>query len=172
MMNYGVALFPSKPLQDLANSYRMRYDPHYTLIPPHVTLKEPFELEEQELPSVVKRIREIAKGVDPFPLEVYKVDTFYPVSNTLFFKIREHSALTELYEQLHTPPFKRNEKYSFVPHLTIGQNLSYDELSDNLGRLKMKQIQHEEIVDRIQLLYQLDNGSWTVYETFKLGKEE
>jgi len=35
----------------------------------------------------------------------------------------------------------------------------------------MTKIDHEEMVDRFHLLYQLENGSWTVYETFRLGKE-
>ena len=38
-MKFGVVIFPSKKLQDLANSYRKRYDPHYSLITPHLTLK-------------------------------------------------------------------------------------------------------------------------------------
>lgn len=42
-MKYGIALFPSKKLQDLVNSYRKRYDTHYALVPPHVTLKTAFE---------------------------------------------------------------------------------------------------------------------------------
>ena len=47
-----------------------------------------------------------------------------------------------------------------------GQKLSSDEHSDVLGQLKMQDISHEEVIDRFHLLYQLDNGSWTVYETF------
>jgi 2'-5' RNA ligase len=35
----------------------------------------------------------------------------------------------------------------------------------------MQGINHEETVDRFHLLYQLENGSWTVYETFRLGKD-
>ncbi|WP_017728297.1 YjcG family protein [Halalkalibacterium ligniniphilum] len=171
-MKYGVALFPSKTLQDVANSYRMRYDSHYSFIPPHVTLREGFELDEKDLPTIVDQIRSIASEATPFSLEVYKADTFYPQSNVLFFKIREHEMLTFLYNRLHEPPFPKNHDYNFVPHVTIGQDLSQDELFDVLGQLKMKQFHHEELVDRIQLLYQLENGSWTVYETFLLGKEE
>ncbi len=39
-MKFGVVIFPSKKLQDLANSYRKRYDSHYALIPPHLNVKE------------------------------------------------------------------------------------------------------------------------------------
>lgn len=169
-MKYGIALFPSKSLQDQANSFRMRYDTHYAQIPPHITLKDPFELEEDQLPQLLKSLKEIAKNADPAYIKVYKVDSFYPQSNTIFFKIQEHESLTYLYEALHQD-LNEAKPYSFVPHLTIGQDLSEDEHADIVGRLKMKEFEHEETIDRMQLLYQLENGSWTVYETFRLGKE-
>ena len=66
---------------------------------------------------------------------------------------------------------EQNLDYAFAPHITIGQKLSNDEHSDVYGSLRMKRFDHEETIDRFHLLYQLDNGSWTVYETFRLGKE-
>lgn len=170
-MNVGIALFPSKPLQDQVNSFRMRYDSHYALIPPHITLKEAFEINDEELPTLVKDLREIAQKATPAVIDIYKVDSFYPLSNTIFFKIREHESLTFLYDQLHSDPFSPNSKYGFIPHLTIGQELSDDEHADVVGRLKMRNFEFQEIINRMQLLYQLDNGSWSVYETFHLGKD-
>ncbi|CRH79619.1 Uncharacterised protein [Chlamydia trachomatis] len=35
----------------------------------------------------------------------------------------------------------------------------------------MLDISHEEEVKRVHLLYQLEDGAWTVYETFRLGAE-
>ncbi|WP_332691110.1 YjcG family protein [Halalkalibacter lacteus] len=169
-MKYGIALFPSKKLQDQANSFRMRYDSHYALIPPHITIKEPFEMSEEELPSFVQTMSQIAEKAEPIFIDIYKVDTFYPQSHTIFFKIREHETLTYLYEALHTKPFLSNEKYGFIPHVTIGQDLSSQEHADVLGQLKMHRIEHQETIARMQLLYQLENGSWTVDETFRLGK--
>src|SRR5699024_3657769 len=62
-------------------------------------------------------------------------------------------------------------QYNFVPHITIAQKLVEDEHSDVFGSLRMKKIALEDTVDRFQLMYQLDNQSWTVYETFVFGKE-
>jgi 2'-5' RNA ligase len=149
----------------------MRYDSHYALIPPHITLKEPFEVSEEQLPQLITNLSMVANDAIPAFIDIYKVDSFYPQSNTIFFKIREHESLTFLYDSLHSEPFSSNTKYGFIPHLTIGQDLSNDEHADVVGRLKMKEIKHQETINRMQLLYQLENGSWTVYETFRLGKE-
>lgn len=170
-MKYGVAIFPSKELQDKANAMRKRYDSHYSLISPHVTLKETFTLTALELQPVVDQLREIAKELKPFSLIVYKYSSFSPTSNSIYMGVQENEELLKLQKKLNNDTLAQKEPYPFVPHITIGQDLNDDEFHDILGRLKMKDIHHEEVCDRFQLLYELDNGSWTVYETFVLGKE-
>lgn len=170
-MKYGIVIFPSKTLQDLANSYRKRYDSHYSNIPPHVTLKSSFQSTEEEMKEIVKKIRRVVKEFDPFTLEVYKFSSFHPVTNTIFMKIKENETLTALHEALHFVP-QEEQQFQFVPHITIGQNLTNDEITDIYGRLKLEKVHHQEVIDRISLCYELENGTWTVYDTFILGKEE
>jgi 2'-5' RNA ligase len=170
-MKYGIAIFPSKALQDKANSLRKRYDSHYGLIPPHVTLKYPFEAEEHNIKALVKELRDIAKEVKPFTLKSGNVSSFYPTNTVIYFKITPSEELTILNNKMHEGIFPENKEYAFVPHLTIGQNLSDAEHADVLGRLKMLDYQYEEVIDRFHLLYELEDGFWTVYETFHLGKD-
>jgi 2'-5' RNA ligase len=170
-MKYGIAVFPSKKLQDIANSYRKRYDIKYSMIPPHLTLKDPFDINEGELEKMVEEIRNIAKECQPFKLHVYKYSSFYPVTNTLYMKVSENKELLELQEKLDQGPLEKKREHPFIPHITIGQEMNYDELSDVFGRLRLESIEHEEMVDRFSLLYQLDNGAWTVHETFLLGND-
>ncbi|MFS0882779.1 YjcG family protein [Metabacillus niabensis] len=170
-MKYGIALFPSKKIQDLVNSYRKRYDPHYALVPPHLTLKTAFEANDEDIEAITDELRKIAQLTSPIKLSIKKVSSFYPVNNVIYLKVEPTKELIELHEKLHTGGLNSQPEYAFVPHITIGQKLSDDEHSDVLGSLKMLDVQHEEMVDRFHLLYQLENGSWTVYETFLLGKD-
>jgi 2'-5' RNA ligase len=170
-MKYGIALFPSKKLQDLVNSYRKRYDPHYALVPPHLTLKTAFEASEDEVKMIAQELHKAAEDAKPLKISIKKVSSFSPVNNVIYLKVEPTEELQELHEKLHTGSLNSQPEYSFVPHITIGQNLSDDEHSDVLGSIKMLDIQHEEVIDRFHLLYQLENGSWTVYETFLLGKD-
>jgi 2'-5' RNA ligase len=170
-MKFGVVIFPSKKLQDLANSYRKRYDPHYALISPHLTLKAPFEVEDEQIDELTERLKGIANNIQPFPLHVLKVSSFKPVNNVIYFKIHLTEELAELHKALHTDIIGDPPEYNFVPHITIGQKLSNDEHSDVYGSLRMLRIEHEETIDRFHLLYQLENGSWTVYDTFRFRKK-
>ncbi|WP_042455364.1 YjcG family protein [Neobacillus dielmonensis] len=170
-MKFGVVIFPSKKLQDIANSYRKRYDPHYSLIPPHLTLKSAFEATEEEANIFADKLRKIAQDTSPFLLKTSKVSSFYPVNNVIYFKVEPTSELNNLEKLINHEFSSQNPDYAFVPHITIGQKLSNDEHSDVYGSLRMTKFDHEETIDRYHLLYQLENESWTVFETFRLGKE-
>lgn len=169
-MKYGVVVFPSKSLQDLANSYRKRYDPHYALIPPHITLKSSFEASEDDVKKLTDQLREVAKEFNPFTLKTTKISSFQPVNNVIYLKVEPDSVLDGLHNKINQEFHEEAVEYSFVPHITIGQKLSNDEHSDVFGSLSMQKVETEETVDRFHLLYQLENGSWTVYETFHLGE--
>jgi len=170
-MKYGVVAFPSKKLQDLANSYRKRYDPHYAQITPHLTVKGVFEANDQEIEEVAKAIKEVTKKHSPFELSVSKVGTFAPITNTIYFKATLNDELAALHKELNNDFFGEKPEFAFVPHVTIAQKLSSGEHDDIIGQLKMIGVDHTETIDRLHLTYQLEDGSWTVYETFRLDED-
>ncbi|MTD30441.1 YjcG family protein [Planomicrobium sp. YIM 101495] len=171
-MKYGIAVFPSKKLQDLANSYRMRFDPHYELITPHMTLKDSFEADDATIKELADELAKVAKQHKPFTLHASRVSSFAPVTNTLYFKIEQTPEISALHGALHTETFGGQPQFTFVPHITIAQKLSDSEFSDLLGQLQLAGIDHSETIDRFHLLYQLEDGSWTVYDTFRLTGDE
>ncbi len=118
-MKFGVVLFPSKKLQDVANSYRKRYDSHYSLIPPHLTLKEVFEATEDQIDEIAANLRKIAEETNPFTLNVTKVSSFSPANNVIYLKVEQKPELTSLYNKLHEGNLEQPTEYSFIPHITI-----------------------------------------------------
>ncbi|TXL64090.1 hypothetical protein FHP05_10410 [Cerasibacillus terrae] len=171
-MKYGIALFPNKEIQDEANSYRKRYDSHYSLIPPHITVKDPFRMTEKEMKDLIPEMKKLANNMKPFTISIHKVSSFQPLSNTIYLKVEPVEELMELHEKLHSGKFPTLQGNPFIPHITIGQNLKDDEFSDVYSSCRMKSFKLEDRIDRFQLLYQLENGSWTVYETFVFGEEK
>jgi 2'-5' RNA ligase len=173
-MKYGVAIFPSKKLQDIANSYRKRYDKKYSLIPPHITLKSAFEASESEISSIANLVHQVAHQVEPFTIHVTKAKSFHPANNTIYLKVEPTPELEQLHQALNNEAFfgeNSEVTYTYIPHLTIAQEIANDEHLDLLGQLTNLNLSHQETVDRIHLLYQLEDGTWTVYETFRLGAE-
>jgi len=171
-MKLGIVIFPTKEIQDVANSYRMRYDPHYALLSPHLTLKEAFEASESDLPAIVNELKKVSSQHSSFELTINKISHFYPTNNVIYFAVEDQPKLDELHQSLHQVDLLKHErKYSFVPHITIGQKMPDDELHDIYNRIKMADIQFTFKVDRFHLLYQLENETWSIHQSFSLGED-
>lgn len=172
MMKYGIVAFPSKKLQDLANTYRKRYDSHYSKITPHLTLKEAFEADENEIGTISKAIASIAENHAPLTIHASKISSFFPTTNVIYFKVEPTNELKKLHQDLQEQLNIGMPKHVFIPHITIAQDLTETEHDDIYGQLRMIGVDEQEVIDRIHLVYQLEDGSWTAYDTYRLTGAE
>jgi len=169
-MQYGIVIYPNKEVLDRTNSLRKRYDSHYSLIPPHVTLIEPFESENEE--EVIRHLESVVKEIPPFHLSINKIKSFIPTTPVLYFAFEQNEMLHKLNQSLNTGILKHEPKYQYIPHLTFAQNLPDQELHDIYGRLHLKDFKMDFPVDRIHLCYQIENGSWVAHQTFLLQGQQ
>ena len=167
-MKYGIVAFPSKKLQDLANTYRKRYDPHYALVTPHMTLKDPFEVDESDVNKISEALSKIASEFGPLHIHASRISSFFPVTNAIYFRIEPTEQLVDIHTAINEAIPAGEEKHTFAPHITIAQKMTDSEHDDILGQLRMTGVDAEETIDRIHLMYQLEDGSWTAHETFRL----
>ncbi len=171
-MKFGIVAFPSKKIQDLANTYRKRYDPHYALITPHITLKDAFDADVSEIDEISKKLAEISTQTAPLQIHASRISSFYPTTNAIYFRIEPTKQLENLYNTLQQTLNVGTPKYVFAPHITIAQKMSASEHDDIIGQLRMVGVDERDTIDRIHILYQLEDGSWTTYETYKLTGAE
>lgn len=168
-MNCGIAIFPSKEIQDYANSYRKRYDPHYSLISPHLTIREKEDWTELQINEATRHLEQVASRFPPFTLRFNRFSTFFPTNNTIYLALEDKKTVTELHEAICAGEWSEKQaSFVYNPHLTIGQQMSNDELHDVLPALKQSPVDLQCVIDRVHLLYQTENGAWTTYQTFIL----
>ncbi|MGE7999265.1 YjcG family protein [Lysinibacillus sp. NPDC093190] len=171
-MKYGIVAFPSKKLQDLANTYRKRYDSHYAKITPHITLKDSFDATDEDIQSVVKQLDGLTAKYAPLNIHASRISSFFPTTNAIYFRIEPTEQLTAFRQALEEKVPFGESKHVFVPHITIAQKMTDSEHDDIFGQLRMTGVDEKDTIDRIHLLYQLEDGSWTTYETFRLSGAE
>jgi 2'-5' RNA ligase len=168
-MNCGIAVFPAKDIQDYANSYRKRYDPHYNWIGAHLTIREPEVWNEEQLTAAVDRLERITQTLSPFELHFNRFSSFYPVHNVIYMALSNPELMKHFYQTICSEELvEANKPYTYNPHLTIGRDLGDDELHDVLASLKKVEFDLSSRIDRIHLLYQTENNAWTVHQTFLL----
>jgi 2'-5' RNA ligase len=168
-MNCGISIFPSKEVQDFANSYRKRFDPKYNMIQPHLTLREKQQWSASELASATARLERVTQNLSPFDIHFDRFSSYYPTNNVIYMALSDNEFMNDCYHAICSDELAEPRKdYHYHPHLTIGQQMGSDELHDVLASLRKVPIDLTSHVDRIHLLYQTENEAWTVYQTFLL----
>src|SRR5699024_11312966 len=78
-------------------------------------------------------------------ININKVSTFAPVTNTIYFKVDPEPELDALHKKIQESISSSDNKdeFSFVPHITISQDLVDEEYHDVFGSLKMKKVELE-----------------------------
>ena len=168
-MKLGIVLIPSKPFQEQVNAYRKRYDKHYALIAPHITIKEKFEIEDSKLNEVKSQLEATAKAFEPLNIQVSKASSFAPTKNVIYFKVTKTDELESLFSKFNNEAFYGESTHPFVPHFTIAQGLSSQEFEDIYGQVRMAGIDHSETIDTIKLMKQNEDETWSEDASYTLG---
>lgn len=170
-MNLGIVLFPSEKLQDKVNEYRKRYDSHFAIIPPHITIKEEFTIDSNDKEKVIDFVKDVASKHEPVDIEIHKVSSFEPTSHVIYFKVDRTDNIESLHAAFNDGDFFGINKHPFIPHFTIGQGfLSVQEHDDVYSTLNMVGIDHTETINEITICKRDEDGVWNVLESVKLGK--
>lgn len=168
-MQFGIVVYPSEEVQEYANRFRIRHDPHYSIIPPHMTIRENEEITEEQLPAVITHLESITAAVAPFTIRYNRVSTFFPVNNVVYLALEDPLPMIELHKAICSGPLAiPAPNYVYTPHTTIGQQMMADELHDIYANLKMSIINLSTTIDKVLLLHKAENDSWTAYQTFHL----
>jgi 2'-5' RNA ligase len=171
-LNYGIIAFPSKKLQDLANTYRKRYDPHFALIRPHITLKDAFEADSVQFEEVKQKLETIASRFAPLSIHASRVSSFYPITNAIYFRIQPTDQLAAIHAAIQDELNIGADKHVFVPHITIAQKMTDTEHDDIFDQLRMIGVDEEEKIEEIHLAQQNEDNTWSITQSYKLTGAE
>jgi 2'-5' RNA ligase len=166
-MNFGIVIFPPKDVQDAANSYRKRFDPHYNLIQPHLTVREAEEWDPGKLDLAVKQLTETVRTLQPLTVRINRFSTFYPVTNVVYMAVEDPQPLCDLQTAICSGVLDMNRRsYTFCPHVTVAQGVGEDEMHDIYSSLRPIPLDMTFEIDRVHLMFQTENGAWTAHQTF------
>lgn len=139
MPTIGVAVAIPEPWATELQDYRTSLgDATAAMIPTHVTLVPPTEVDELHLTEVEKHLEEAAAEVTGFCVHLRGTGTFRPVSPVVFVTLVEGiSRCEQLAKALRTGPLDVELAYPYHPHVTIAHHLpdatldrAFEELSD------------------------------------------
>lgn len=169
MPTIGVAVAIPEPWATQLQDYRTSLgDLTATLIPTHITLVPPTEVEEEDLHLVEEHLRKVAPGCSGFRVHLRGTGTFRPVSPVVFVTVAEGiGGFERLAGALRSGPLDVELEFPFHPHVTIAHHLGEELLDRAYEELADFDCTFE--VEAFQLYVHTFTAGWRPTEEFRLG---
>lgn len=118
---YALVAYVRKPVGEFVARLRRELHPELPHMAAHLTILPPRLLTGSET-SVIQTLAETCREVEPFEVTLGEVETFIPVTPTVFIRVA-HAAvrMQELHDQLNRDGIGCSEELPYVPHLTIAK---------------------------------------------------
>lgn len=116
---YALVAYLRNPVGEFVELLRRELHPELPHLAAHVTLLPPRFLSTSES-SAIETLEEACKQVEPFEVSLGEVETFIPVTPTVFIRVA-HAAyrMRELHDRLNMDGLACQEEWPYMPHLTI-----------------------------------------------------
>jgi 2'-5' RNA ligase len=168
MPTIGVAVAIPEPWASELQDYRTAVgDLTAAMIPTHITLVPPTEIDDVNLADVEKHLEEAAAETDRFRVHLRGTGTFRPVSPVVFVTLAEGiSGCEQLALALRRGPLDVRLQYPYHPHVTIAHHLG-DDLLDRAFR-ELADFECEFDVEHFSLYVHDDRTGWRPTRDFPL----
>jgi len=116
---YALVSYVGSPVGGFVEGLRRELHPALPHLAAHLTILPPRALSGSEL-SALETLEDICGQVSPFEVILGEVETFVPVTPTVFIRVA-HAAyrMRELHDRLNTGALVCGEEWPYMPHLTI-----------------------------------------------------
>lgn len=121
----GVSIAVPEPFGGLLQRRRAGFgDPQAVLIPTHVTLLPPTEVEAAALPEIDIHLAGVARVGRVFEIWLDGTDSFRPLSPVTFVRlVRGSEECRELQERVRSGPLQRDLAFPYHPHVTVAHGV-------------------------------------------------
>jgi len=116
---YALVAYVNDPVAEFIKQIRQELHPDLPHLAAHVTVLPPRVLAGGEIAAMAS-VTDICRQVEPFEMSLGEVETFIPVTPTVFIRVVNAYRVRELHDQLRAAkPLGLNEDWPYLPHLTI-----------------------------------------------------
>lgn len=120
-IQYALVAYIRSELGEFVEDLRREVHPPHAHLPTHMTVLPPRPLSGSEEGAVVM-LRKASVNVSPFQIELGEVESFLPITPTVFIRVAHAGyRLRELHDQFNLPPLEYDEPLPYMPHVTVAK---------------------------------------------------
>lgn len=130
---YALVAYVRNPIGEFVENLRQELHPDLPHLSAHVTILPPRCLRASES-QALETVAEICGQASPFEIVLGGVETFVPVTPTVFIRVdRAAYRMRELHDQLNTGALAAAEEWPYMPHLTVVKMSTEQQAEEALG---------------------------------------
>jgi 2'-5' RNA ligase len=147
--------------------------PEHGHLPAHLTILPPRRLQGPES-QALEQMASLCRDVEPFEVSLGDVETFLPVTPTIFIRVA-HGAyrLRELHDLLNTGPLGCAEQWTYMPHLTIVKLESDQQVAAALPEAEERWARYSGsrriLLEQLTFVRESEHGRWLDLAPIPLG---
>lgn len=116
---YALVAYVRNPVGEFVEQLRAELHPEVAHLAAHVTVLPPRRLPGSEN-AALETLEEVCSHVEPFEVNLGEVETFIPVTPTVFIRVvHAASRIRDLHEKLNIDGLYFQEEWPYMPHMTI-----------------------------------------------------
>ena len=116
---YALVAYLKGPAGGFVENVRREVHPDLPHLAAHLTILPPRPLQGSES-DALKILERICGGEEPFEVTLGNVETFIPVTPTVYIRVDGAAArMSALHQKLNTEALAYREEWPYIPHLTI-----------------------------------------------------
>lgn len=120
-LRYALVAYVWSPAGEFVENLRRELHPDLPSMAAHLTILPPRPLQGSES-DALQLLERICGGEEPFEVTLGSVETFIPITPTIFIRIEGGaSGMCALHRKLNTEVLEYNEEWPYIPHLTIAK---------------------------------------------------
>ena len=171
---YALVAYVRNPVGEFVESLRKELHPELPHLAAHVTLLPPRLLSGSES-TALEDLEELCKEVEPFEVSLGEVETFIPVTPTVFIRVA-HAAyrMRELHDRLNVNALACHEEWPYMPHLTIAKMGAEDQAqyAYRVARTRWAEFDQSRCIEVRDLTFVREEGQnkWADLAEIPLGQ--
>jgi 2'-5' RNA ligase len=137
-VQYALVAYIKSELGEFVEDLRRELHPVHAHLPTHLTVLPPRPLQGSE-DDAVAMLRERSAPVAPFQVELGEVESFLPITPTVFIRV-SHAGyrMRELHDLLNRDPLAYAEPLPYMPHVTVAKLDSNEHAAEVLATSKTR----------------------------------
>lgn len=169
MPSIGVAIALPEPWAEQLRRQRLSFgDEQADVVPTHLTLLPPTQLEEDQLGHVEKHLADAARSVSPFVVHLRGTATFRPVSPVVFVALARGISEVELLSAaIRSGMLDVPLAFPFHPHVTVAHHVAEPALDRAFTELADFECAFD--VESFSLYLHDPVAGWATRSSFTLG---